>query len=265
MNSRIGLQILILLLVIGMWDFIALGNRQTIVEIDKSIGNTPVLLYSFDRSVLDRVASAARGQGFYLTHHIDAGEAMADDLIQRYGLQSSAPILKQYALPSLLRIYVKGDRFDYAAKDRFWRMIRTIDPSLVIDFNEDQWRTLVKQRTDANRSAEIFDIFGAFVFLLAASILRWIFEHRQREYWRVFIRSGGDWGKRRAAYFGQVCLMVPALLVFTAGAIFAAHYYWIQPGVLKLEPFLFYIRLLVLQGVGIILAQWIGYYGVRNA
>jgi hypothetical protein len=263
MNSRTGLQILVLLFVAAMWDFIALRNDRQCREIEQSIGEVPVLIYSFDQEALAKVAAKTAPLPFHAGHRIDLGDRLADDLIQRYGLQSASPILKRYALPSLLRIDVKGSRFGFVARDRLWKIIHEVDPGLVIDYNEDLWRASQKRLIDFRRSAMMFDLFAAIVFLLAVSIMRWVLEHRQGDYWRVYARSGGDRGRRRRRYWGQAFLMTPVVLALSIAGVIAARFLWFAPNIDPLTTITGFLRLFALQAGTLLLAQFIGAAGLR--
>ena len=264
MHSKIGLQVLVLVLVFLMWNTLRFKQEALIEQVQERLGAVPVLVVSESESELRAVADSIRGLPLVRRIEVETPADVKSRLLERLEESAGHPLdtssrelLTSTPLPGMVHVTVHPALFDAAARDSLWSALTVVREDLTIRYNHDFWIQRWDEIGRLQRVQLLYEAFFAALLLLTAVILRLVFENRQDEYWRIVRRAGGD-GKRRARLFWKnslVILLVPAIV--STGSL--VGYRWLVSGQL-LWPWL----TLAMQAGCLLLAVFVSWLALKE-
>lgn len=176
----------------------------------QTLSQLPVLAYSYNISHLNSLKLIFEKDPSILGTRIETGDELKKNLSEKYDLKYE-DILNESRVPHLLVINFKGDtKFDYL---NIIQEIRKQSADILIDFNSkkiDQVFTELKQYRQFQSVIFILMIIFSFLVLFYARIF---YEQRNNDYWRIYIRAGGNPTQLGKQYIIQSLLILSVSLL----------------------------------------------------
>jgi len=247
-----------------MWNIMRLKQEALIRQVQERLGAIPVLVVSEDEDELRSAADAVRSLSLVKHLRLELPDEVKDRLLERLEESAGHPLdsgsrqlLTATPLPGMVHIGVHPELFDAAAHDSLWSLLQSVRPDLVIRYNDEFWGQRWEEINHIRRIRLLYEAFFAALTMLAAVILRLVFENRQDEYWRIVRRAGGDVKRRSRLYWKNSLVIVLLPCMVSLGAL--AGYPWLSQGAPE-WPW----QTLAMQGGCLLLAMIVVWLAVRE-
>lgn len=176
----------------------------------QTLSQLPVLAYSYNISHLNTLKMHFEKDPSILGTRIETGDELKKNISEKYDLKYE-DILNQSKVPHVLIVNFKGDtKFDYL---NIIQEIRKQSSEILIDFNSkkiDQVFTELKQYRQFQSVIFILMILFSFLVLFYARIF---YEQRNNDYWRIYIRAGGNPSQLGKQYIIQSMIIIVVSLL----------------------------------------------------
>lgn len=224
MRSRIFLQIVVVIVFLLLWNILIIGKQYQEELSSRKLDDVPVLLYSRLFDDLVDLKQELETQDYIDHVEIQQDTLIAQELIEVYKLESAFEVLKNYKLPSIGQIFVKGIKFNKAKYQQLQNLIFEKYHGISINYKEDLLNSL---EIRFKLLEKIFFIIAGVLIILAlivVSFLRIHFEHHHNNYWQVFSQSGGDPYKREKIFWGDSIYLTILPMILVGGAYWGLQY-----------------------------------------
>jgi hypothetical protein len=240
MNKGIILIFVIILLALLIWDSLSCAYFQQKMVLDNEIAEKPVLLISNSSSALDSLGSLLQNHSLVNTYSIERDSLISNILIETYRLEKARNILSKYDLPDVMKIYLKGSTLDIHTYLELENMIKLKYPDVIYRYNIDH---LLKHYENSifllNSYYAANGILMLFLLLLLI-FLRYHFEVKKNNYWKIFIEAGGYSNYRNKQFWLNSLLLCIVPLLLTVGVYYLLFAYKLI--IFTIDPYLFLIQ-----------------------
>ncbi|HPY96967.1 MAG TPA: hypothetical protein PL063_07115 [Candidatus Cloacimonadota bacterium] len=158
----------------------------------------PILVYSQDLPKLNELKSKLEALPWVAEAEIKENKDLKANLIEKYKLVND-DIMRSTRLPNLMIISFKGK--EKGAYLQILQQIRTDYPKFLLDYDiqgvDKLFYNLNAYRKIRNTLVWVLISF-AFMILFYANIY---YESCNNEFWRIYLKAGGDISKRRKLFF----------------------------------------------------------------
>lgn len=179
MRKQFIMLIVTAILLIMGWTIVEYLIQTQIQYQYKQISTYPVMVYSWDETVMDTLKVRLKQHDFIRNTVYKSSEQSASDMVEKYGLDDAEEILQDKALPDMLIIYLKGNA---ASRDNKLILKDMLDKypdkeRIMVEYQNDVWNYAF-QRVDAlNQVRWILIVFIALVIFLVFLLKRLHYEH----------------------------------------------------------------------------------------
>ncbi len=199
----------------------------------KKLSDMPILVYAYNNSQLNALKDNLDQNPAVLKTEIQPAETLKKNMIEKYNLANDE-LVQNSKLPDLLIINFKGDK--KIAYLKILQQVRNNHPDFLLDYNIKAVDELFAglEQFIALRSYLIYFLLGLYVIIMFYT--RSFYEIANMEYWKIFMRAGGDISRRHKNFFiHSAILYFTGPLLSLIAALYAGNQFFGQSGPIN-EP-----------------------------
>jgi len=251
MNKYIVFLFVIIFILLIAWNLIPwLLQQQKNIYLSE-VEENPIVLIIKSSAELDSLSILLDDLNYIENYVVERDSIISSLLIETYNLERAKNILAKYDLPDIIKIYLDFSQYDLNKYFQLEKLIKTQYPNVIYKYNN---RKLLDFETRKNQLLNVFYLINGIVIifvLLLLTFLRYYFESKQSNYWKIFRESGGHSTYRNRQYWLNSIL----LCVVPTGIITGVYYLFQTYGIISFE-INFY--LFIVQFVTLILSSMLG-------
>lgn len=203
----------------------------------KKLTDMPILVYAYNQDQLNVLKENLDSNSSIMNTQIQTNDNLKKGLIDKYNL-SGDELIQSARLPHLLIIRFKGS--EKLSFIKILQQIRTNYPDFLLDYN-------VKGVDELFDSLNQFKLLRSrliYIMLLMVLLImfysRSFYEMANMDYWRVYIRAGGDISKRHKSFtVNSLILYVSGTLLSLSVALYASNQLsWQESPIMELTAYM---------------------------
>lgn len=225
MKKGIFFQIVIITVILLVWNVLHLGYQYQKNLLERQLSRIPMILISPELSSLQSLRSEIDSLNFIQNISIEPDSLIARNLMDHYQIAEAEFLLKDFHLPSVMRIFFYGSGFSGAAKMQLENLIQENYDQIIINYDNNFWLQSDRKILLLQKSYLFGNGFLALFLLITMIFLRLFYEAKHHEFWRIYRNSGGKRQKRRRQFFINSLLLCLLPILLNFGAYFALRYF----------------------------------------
>lgn len=189
----------------------------------KKISTLPVLAYSYEIRYLINLQTQFETDTSVIGSSIIPADKLKKELIDKYDI-SNNELSQNSRLPNLLIINSKAkSKVEYLS---IVQNIRKTSGNILIDYNSNSIDAIFREVKIVKMISSYLLYVFAFLTILIIYFSRIFYEFKNNEYWKIYVRAGGNIDKRRHLFFmNNLVLYFVPLLIASAFFVYVYHYY----------------------------------------
>lgn len=228
MKRGIFTQIFVLTLLVAVWSSLHIAHQIIENRIATSISDRPVFLFSWDENLLRDEQRQFEQLHFVSETIFKQDSDVLAELVTIYDLEGVESVVSEGALPHLLQLKLEGSLLNEESFDTLDFLIGELsDNDISTLYNPSYYRRYLNRQDMLDYSYLFANALLGLILLIVAIFMRLHYEHRCKDFWRIYSRAGGfhrSWGKQ-FVLDSALLSVVPVGLV--SGIYYLSKYYYI--------------------------------------
>lgn len=228
MKRGIFMQIIVLTFLVAVWSALHWAHQILENRIDEIISERPIFLFSWDEDLLRDEQRQFEQLHFISETVFKQDSDVLAELVSTYDLEGVESVVSNGALPHLIQLRIEGSLLNEENFNTLDFLIGELsDTDISTLYNSNYYRRYLNRKDLLDNSYFLANALLGLLLLIVAIFMRIHYEHRSKDFWRVYSRAGGfhrSWGRQFVLDSAILCIIPVGLI---SGIYYLSKYYYV--------------------------------------